>query len=429
MNLNTQESLDAARVALLFQALIKNAFDVIKVVDLQARTIFVSPSVERVMGYQPRELIGTNPLDYVHPDDLDRASRALEAVKLSGGTESTGPIRARHVDGSWRMMEAVLQNLVDDVDVRGIVMNYRDITERYQTEQQVRLLEERYEKAFRNSPDSITITDLETGRIIEVNDGFEQITGYRRADIVGKTTLEMGIWKDPEVRRHLIEVVRRDGRARDLFMEIVIRGGAVRSCLVSAEVVRLDGRDCFLAVTRDITDRVMADEKLRRTTDQLRLEHQELHRKNIAFQEVLGHMNEDKAKYRHDICTNIENLLRPTVRKLQQEGRLSRREVDILVHGLGEITGQHIDVYRNNVEKLTPREMDILDMIRTGRSSKQIADALGLSSQTVHKHRQSIRRKLQLDHREINLAAYLRTQSSPEQGKNDTQSAPDKALL
>jgi DNA-binding CsgD family transcriptional regulator len=140
-------------------------------------------------------------------------------------------------------------------------------------------------------------------------------------------------------------------------------------------------------------------------------------------------MNEDKAKYRHDICTNIENLLRPTVRKLQLEGRLSRREVDILVHGLGEITGQHIDVYRNNVEKLTPREMDILDMIRTGRSSKQIADALGLSSQTVHKHRQSIRRKLQLDHREINLAAYLRTQSSPGRGENDTQSAPDKALL
>src|SRR6187397_3148518 len=124
MNLHTQETLDAARVALLFQALIKNAFDVVKVVDLEARTIFVSPSVERVLGYQPRELIGTNPLDFVHPDDVNRAVQALEAVKQSGGIFATGAIRARHKSGSWRTMEAVLQNLVDDADVRGIVMNY-----------------------------------------------------------------------------------------------------------------------------------------------------------------------------------------------------------------------------------------------------------------------------------------------------------------
>jgi PAS domain S-box-containing protein len=410
MNEHTQESLDAARVALLFQALIRNAFDVIKVVDLQAKAIFVSPSVERVLGYQPRELIGTNPLDFVHPDDLARAVHALEAVKESGGVYATGAIRARHKDGSWRTMEAVLQNLVDDADVRGIVMNYRDITERHESEQQLRLLEERYEKAFRNSPDSITISDVESGRFIEVNEGFEHITGYQRSAIVGKTSLELGIWKDPEVRKHMVDALVRDGRVRDMFIEVVIRGGSVRSCLVSAEVIQLDGRPCILGVTRDITDRVIADEKLRQTTEQLRHEHQELLRKNIALNEVLEHIDDEKEQYRHELCSNIDNLLRPTLRKLQQEGRLGRRDVDVLVQGLDEITGKHIDEYRNNVSKLTPRELDILDMIRTGRSSKQIADALGLSSQTVHKHRQSIRRKLQLDHREINLAAYLRTQ-------------------
>jgi PAS domain S-box-containing protein len=289
-------------------------------------------------------------------------------------------------------------------------MNYRDITERHESEQQLRLLEERYEKAFRNSPDSITISDVESGRFIEVNEGFEHITGYQRSAIVGKTSLELGIWKDPEVRKHMVDALVRDGRVRDMFIEVVIRGGSVRSCLVSAEVIQLDGRPCILGVTRDITDRVIADEKLRQTTEQLRHEHQELLRKNIALNEVLEHIDDEKEQYRHELCSNIDNLLRPTLRKLQQEGRLGRRDVDVLVQGLDEITGKHIDEYRNNVSKLTPRELDILDMIRTGRSSKQIADALGLSSQTVHKHRQSIRRKLQLDHREINLAAYLRTQ-------------------
>jgi PAS domain S-box-containing protein len=410
MSQHAQESLDAARVALLFQALIKNAFDIVKVVDLDAKTIFVSPSVERALGYTPRELLGTNPLDFVHPDDLDHAIQALETVKRHGGTYRTGAIRARHKDGSWRTVEAVLQNLVDDRDVRGIVMNYRDVTDRLDTERQLRLLEERYEKAFRSSPDSITISYLDSGEFIEVNDGFERITGFRRDEIIGKTSLELGLWKDPELRKHLIQIVARDGRVRDMFIEFVSRDGTHRSCLVSVDLMELGGRSCLLAVTRDITDRIAAEEKLRHTTEQLRQEHAELLRKNIALNQVLEHIDDEKRQYRHEICSNIDNLLRPMLDRLQKEGRLSRRDIDVLMQGLDEVTGKHIDDYRNNVSKLTPRELDILDMIRTGRSSKQIADALGLSSQTVHKHRQSIRRKLQLDHREINLAAYLRSQ-------------------
>lgn len=426
MNQHTQESLDAARVALLFQALIKNAFDVVKVVDLQANTIFVSPSVERVLGYTPRELIGTNPLDFVHPEDLDRAVEAIETVKQSGGVISTGPLRARAKDGSWRMMEAVLQNLSDDADVRGIVMNYRDITERYQSEQQLRMLEERFEKAFRNSPDSITISHVDTGEYIEVNDGFERISGYPRASVLGKSSIQLGLWKDPEVRKHMADVLRRDGRVRDMFIEFIARGGLLRSCLVSAEVIQLDGQACMLCVTRDITDRVMADEKLRRTTEDLQKEHSEVVRKNIAFQEVMANIDKDKADFRNEICENIEHLLRPTVKKLQQDGRLSRRDVEVLVQGLDEITGKQINEFRTNVKTLTPREMDIMDMIKVGQSSKQIADSLGLSSQTVHKHRQSIRRKLQLANREINLQAYLRLN---EKGARHTQSGPDKASL
>ena len=241
MNEHTQESLDAARVALLFQALIRNAFDVIKVVDLQAKAIFVSPSVERVLGYQPRELIGTNPLDFVHPDDLARAVHALEAVKESGGVYATGAIRARHKDGSWRTMEAVLQNLVDDADVRGIVMNYRDITERHESEQQLRLLEERYEKAFRNSPDSITISDVESGRFIEVNEGFEHITGYQRSAIVGKTSLELGIWYSPDERTRTLQVLRDQGTLTGMRMAFRTRSGARVNMLMSAAMCRIDG--------------------------------------------------------------------------------------------------------------------------------------------------------------------------------------------
>ena len=106
----------------------------------------------------------------------------------------------------------------------------------------------------------------------------------------------------------------------------------------------------------------------------------------------------------------MENLLRPIVERMRsQEGRLSPPDVELLRSGLDAIVGHDIDQYQNNLGKLTPREIDICELIRQGRTSKEIADELGLSDQTVHTHRQSVRRKLQLDNRGINLASYLRS--------------------
>jgi PAS domain S-box-containing protein len=410
MNPNVYESLDAARAALLFKALIQNAFDVIKVIDSSNHTIFSSPSVEAVLGYPPRELIGTNPFDFVHPEDLGQALAAFERIRGPESTARVGAVRARHKDGSWRTLEVVVQNLLANEDVRGIVMNYRDVTDRLNVELELRRTHERCEKAFRNSPDSITITLLDTGEFVEANDGFERITGFARGEVLGRTTLEMNIWKDAERRRELVEVLKRDGHVRDFPIDVTIKDGTQRSCLVSAELIELEGRRCMLAVTRDMTDFRLADERLRETTEKLRRDHVELVRKNIALNEVLEHLQREKEQYRHELCASVENLVRPMLKRLRDAGGIPSREIDRLQQNLDEVTGRHLDQFKNNVSKLTPRELDILEMIRAGRSSKQIAAALGLSSQTVHKHRQSIRRKLQIDHREINLAAYLRSQ-------------------
>ncbi len=410
MSPNVHESLDAERVARLFKALIQNAFDVIKVVDTSNRTIFTSPSVTAVLGYDPRELLGTNPLAYVHPEDTDLALRALERVKQSVGVVRVGAIRARHKDGSWRTIEATVQNLVDDEDVRGVVMNYRDITERVSVELELRRTHDRCEKAFQNSPDSITISYLDTGEFVEANDGFVRITGYARNEVIGRTSLELGIWKDPQRRRELAETLSQEGHVRDFPMDVVIKDGSTRSCVVSAELIELDGRRCLLAVTRDMTDVRLADERLRETTEKLRRDHVEMVRKNIALNEVLEHLQKEKDQYRHELCCSVENLVLPMLNRLRDERAIPAAEYDRLTQTLNKVTGLHIDQFKNNISKLTPRELDILEMIGAGRSSKQIAEGLGLSPQTVHKHRQSIRRKLQIDHREINLAAYLRSQ-------------------
>src|SRR5512139_2448111 len=147
MNEPRQDIPDTTRLVRLVQALIRNSFDIIKVVDRDLKTVFVSPSVERVLGYQPRELIGTNPLDYVHPDDLPAVREEMADLERTGEMFKT-VVRARHADGSWRHGEAVVRDLRNDPDIGGFVMNYRDVTERVKFEERMDVYRERYEKAF-----------------------------------------------------------------------------------------------------------------------------------------------------------------------------------------------------------------------------------------------------------------------------------------
>ena len=409
MSISRVDIPDTARLVRLVQALIRNSFDIIKVLDPDLKTVFVSSSVERVLGYSPQELIGTDCLDFVHPDDLAGATEKLGSLTRTGQMTQT-TVRLRHRDGDWCHADVVLRDLRNDPDIGGYVVNYRDVTDRIEAERRMDIYRERYEKAFRSSPDSITITTAADGEIVEVNEGFEQISGYSRNEMIGKRTLDVGIWRDPARRKELIEEIQATGSIRDFPIDIITKSGEVRSCVVSAELIEIGGRSCILAVTRDVTQQKEAEGALRELRETLRREQVDFVRKNVALNEVLQHLEQEKKGYRHEIASSLENLLRPMLRKLDERGRLERKDVESLERSLTAVMGHDIDQFKNNIAKLTPRELDILEMIRAGRSSKQIAEALDLSSQTVHKHRQSIRRKLQIDHREINLATFLRSQ-------------------
>jgi PAS domain S-box-containing protein len=392
------------------RSLIENSFDVFKIIDAEGVIRFASPSVERVMGYAPDEVVGTSVFDWIHPDDVDLARSALETVLSKGALEEYVELRDRHRNGRYRTIEVVASNLIDDPAVGGVVLNYRDVTERKQWEAALRQSEERYQRVFQSSPDSITISFLSTGAFLEVNEGFEQITGYTRDEILGRTSLELGIWKSPEARSRLAERLRDEMVVRDFEAVFVTKDGHDVIGMLSATIIELHGAPCMLATVRDVTAQRRAEERLKQATDQLRREHEELKEKNIALKQILDHIEEDKNAYRHEIASSVESLLRPVIEKLRDsQGRLSPAEVETLRARLDAIIKNDIDQFQNNLAKLTPRELDICELIQEGRTSKEIAQQLGLSPETIHKHRQSIRRKLQLDHRGVNLSSYLRS--------------------
>ncbi|MEX2584594.1 MAG: PAS domain S-box protein [Gemmatimonadota bacterium] len=118
-----------------FRSLIENALDVITIVDPQGGIQFVSPSAKRLLGHAPETLVGSNIFNFIHPEDVPAAAASFSNV-LQQDWEPGAPaeLRVRHADGSWRRLESVSHNLLDDPAVGGIVVNSRDVTERRRAE-------------------------------------------------------------------------------------------------------------------------------------------------------------------------------------------------------------------------------------------------------------------------------------------------------
>jgi diguanylate cyclase (GGDEF)-like protein/PAS domain S-box-containing protein len=128
---------DVRRSEERFRSLVRNASDTVLIVAEDGSVAYESTAVERMLGFAPYERVGMPLLDLLHPDDQFAGQRWLAEVRREPGAEGRVELRARHADGSWRVIEAVAKNLLDDAAVGGVVVNYRDITERKQLEGQL----------------------------------------------------------------------------------------------------------------------------------------------------------------------------------------------------------------------------------------------------------------------------------------------------
>jgi two-component system cell cycle sensor histidine kinase/response regulator CckA len=130
-----------------FRSLIENSLDSVAILDGERRFTYLSPNVRTVLGYHPDELRGQTPFDILHPDDMRTAVSCVEQACLAPGEVSFARVRFRHKDGTWRWIDASLRNLLNDEMVHGLVLNWHDVTERYQAEQALRQSEEKLRQA------------------------------------------------------------------------------------------------------------------------------------------------------------------------------------------------------------------------------------------------------------------------------------------
>lgn len=132
------------------------------------------------------------------------------------------------------------------------------------SEMALRRSEDKFSRAFHTSPDAISITRLSDGQYIEVNDGFTRLMGFSAAEVLGKTSQELGLWVDESASQKLLLEVQQQGQVRNLEAAFKNFKGQSWIGLISASTIQVDGVPCLLAIIRDITERKLAEVELQR---------------------------------------------------------------------------------------------------------------------------------------------------------------------
>lgn len=220
---------------------------------------FTNPQFQKLLGYNEDELRDMNHLNLVLPEDKNLVEEAItKTLKAQSTCEHRFVSKAGEI--GW-----VIETLTP-IQFQGrpaVLVHSMDISERKRMEEALRQSGEKFAKAFRSSPDPITLTTLEDGRYIELNDAYVDLIGYGREEAIGCTACELGFWSKPEERSEMLRLLQKHGAVRNLEVWFGVKSGEKRFGLLSVERIDLAGKPCLISVVHDITERRRLEEALR----------------------------------------------------------------------------------------------------------------------------------------------------------------------
>ncbi len=198
-----------------FRSLMENAYDVTVVMDQDGIIRFVSNSVTRIVGYEPGELVGMSVLTFIHPDDI---SEIMAIISAKGDDPITDFIefRWRNKDGSWRKYEGVGRNLLSDPAVEGVVINYRDVTEREWLLDTLKQSERYYRSLIEHAYDMVIIANAD-GTTRFVSPSAERIIGYEQEELTDKSIFDYINHEDlPAFMKVFSDSLKRQGSSEQV---------------------------------------------------------------------------------------------------------------------------------------------------------------------------------------------------------------------
>lgn len=251
-----------------FRSLTENSSDNITVLDSGGITIYENPSVERMIGYRPEELIGRNNFDLVHPEDRDHVIYKFKKGMQRDTILPPYQYRHKHKNGTWRVLESIGKRFVDEKGRLLAIINTRDITERKEAERRIEESEQRYRSLFDHNPDAVFSLDL-YDRLLNANQVATRLTGYRAEELIGRLFEELFAADDREhVASHTRAALK--GQPQNFEATIIAQDSRrVAASVLNVPIVVNGNVIGLYSVVRDVTEQRAANEKLKKSEEQL----------------------------------------------------------------------------------------------------------------------------------------------------------------
>jgi len=200
-----------------FRALVQHSSDIITILEADATIRYASPSIKRILGYKPEDLVGQKGWEYVHPEDAPAVQVALTQVMQQPGTVIPVEYRFRHINGSWVYLESIGNNLLNDLSIQGVVINSRDVSERRQADKALQDALQRLNFHVENSPLAIVEWDLDF-RVSRWSGEAETIFGWTPEDVLGKqpTDWPFIVAEDTEIVNSVMTRLREGREQRNV---------------------------------------------------------------------------------------------------------------------------------------------------------------------------------------------------------------------
>jgi PAS domain S-box-containing protein len=403
-----ERTAELAKSEARYRQMVENPLVGVWQTDIKGRFVFISKRLAEMSGYSQDEVIGMSMMVPIAPEL--RSWLAERMQKRKAGKLPPEVVEAEMVrkDGSRYTALVAPATLYDEEEkFNGFIGTMIDITERKRAEEKIK----RLSSAVEQSIDGIAIGDLGP-KLTYVNNAFSRMHGYSAEEMIGMKVANLHNEEQmDEYERDMHQIktqgswigeighIRKDGTPFPTYMSVT---------LLKDDNGMPAG---ILTVARDITEQKRTEQALREREKELKIQTMNLEESNIALRVLLKRREEDKTEVEEKVLLNIRELVAPHLEKLKESGLdiIQNSYVSVLESNLNDIVSPFSRRLSTRYLNLTPSEIQISNLIRQGKTTKDIATLLNISSKTIEGHRKNIRKKLGIKNKKANLRTYLQS--------------------
>lgn len=403
-----------------YRLLADNVFDVIWTTDLDLHFNYLSPSVERLLGYRPDEILKFSmdkiftPASLKTVLELGKKFRNLveniDDKKRLAGSQIV-ELDLIHKDGTMISTETTLTFIHGNENKADMILGVtRDITKRKQAETERWESENRYHLLVESSPAGIFYYDTQL-RFIDCNARFESVIQANRDIMIG---VDLNSLEDQSIVLAMLEAIHGRNGFYEGYYKATVGKAEMWIILKTSPVFNIEGAvKGGVGIMENITEQVLARHALEKSKAELEAKSWSLQETNTALKVLLHRIEEDKTELEGNVLSNIRYLIVPLIEKVKVSS--SKIERDSCIKVLEENLNNIISPFLRNMSlkdyHLTPKEMQVANLVKEGKTTKEIAGLMNSSVRSVEVHRDSIREKLNIKHKKANLRSILLSMS------------------